>query len=483
MTASAQDVYPTSPDWTSADTQVSTGAALVDLDGDGWLDLVVANGNDIQQQRLAVYHNNGDGTFPPTPDWQSDDVAYNGHLDVADVNGDGWPDVAVSVLGRYSSVDNAAKLYLNNNGVLSSTPDWQSDEMAHAFGCAFGDVNNDGRPDLALATGWAYSPPAFYSQYVYLNVGGSLSSAASWSSTDIDLLQGVLWTDADGDGWLDLVGVAHEAQTRIYSNLGGTLETTASWWTTDSAHQDAIMAVAGDLSGDGIAELIVTDNTQLGGSGRFRQYNGLAGGFYETTYDWSYFEGYGSAVALADVDADGDLDLATGAWWDQTRIFLNTGSGLPSAPDWSSTPTSVIEKIVFGDVDRNALRTAIDTFPATGGRLFHLGRRPIQEVVTVRRDGVELGPHEFVVDRDDGWITVAVAPAVDLVVHYTWSTSPDMAITNWDASVGNFLYYNRLGGVFSDGFESGDTSMWSASVERARPTSLPHELAAAPHAD
>ena len=481
LTASAQDVYPTSPDWTSADTQVSTGAALVDLDGDGWLDLVVANGNDMQQQRLAVYHNNGDGTFPPSPDWQSDDddVAYNGHLDVADVNGDGWPDVAVAVLGRNSSVDNVAKLYLNNNGVLSSPPDWQADEIAHAFGCAFGDVNNDGRPDLALAIGWAYSPQAFYSQYLYLNIGGALSSTASWSSTDTDHLQGVLWTDADRDGWLDLVGVASGAQTRVYANLGGSLSTTASWSTTDSADQDGIMGVAGDVNGDGYDDLIVTDNTQLGGTGRFRQYNGVTGGFYETAYDWNYYERYGSAVALADVDGDGALDLATGAWWDQTRLFLNTGTGLPSAPNWSSGPSSVIEKIVFGDVDKNALRLTLEDLPANGGRLFQLARRPIQDVVAVVRDGIELEPHEFVLDRDDGWITVATAPAATLQVQDQWSAFPDMAISNWDDTVGNFLYYNRLGGIFSDGFESGDTSMWSAAVERASPTRLPHELAAA----
>ena len=146
----AQEPFDSNPNWVSTDTQVSTGAALVDLDRDGWLDLVVANGNDISLQHLAVYYNRGDGTLPQTPDWQSDDTAYNGHLDVADVNGDGWPDVAVAVLGRFSTVGHAAKLYLNNQGVLSSTPDWQSDETSHAFGCAFGDVNNDGRPDLAV---------------------------------------------------------------------------------------------------------------------------------------------------------------------------------------------------------------------------------------------------------------------------------------------------------------------------------------------
>jgi hypothetical protein len=463
LPAGAQVPYPTTPDWISADTQVSTGGALVDLDRDGWLDLVVANGNDMAQQHLAVYYNQGDGTFPPTPDWQSADTAYHGHLDVADVNGDGWPDVAVAVLGEFNTIDHAAKLYLNTGGTLSSTPDWQSDELANAFGCAFGDVNNDGRPDLAAATGWAYSPQHFFSQYVWINTGGMLSSSASWSSDDDDHLQGVTWCDANRDGWLDLVGVASGAQTRVYANLGGTLETTASWSTTDSPNQDAIMAVCGDVTGDGIDDLIVTDNTQLGGTGRFRQYDGNPAGFFATTYGWSYLEGNGSAVALADVDGDGDLDLATGAWWDHTRLFLNGGSGLPVAPQWSSGGTSVVEKIIFGDVDGNGLRSAVESLPATGGHLFQLAHRPIQEVVAVRRDGVALGPGEYTLHRDSGWITAAVAPTVSLEVDYLWSLAPDMAVTNWDNNVGNFLYVSTLGELFADGFESGDTSAWSGT--------------------
>ena len=478
--AHPQDPFGSSPDWVSTDTQVSTGAALVDLDRDGWLDLVVANGNDMALQRLVVYYNQGDGTLPQVPDWQSDDTAYNGHLDVADVNGDGWPDVAVAVLGRFSTVGHAAKVYLNNQGVLSGTPDWQSDEMTHAFSCSFGDVNNDGRPDLAVGTGWAYSnEPYDYHQYVYLNSGGVLSSTADWISDDEDHLQGVLWTDANRDGWLDLVGVAAAAETRVYANLGGTLETTASWLTTDSADQDAIMVVAGDVTGDGLDDLIVTDNIQLAGSGRFRQYDGSASGFFETTYGWSYYDGNGSAVALADIDGDGDLDLATGAWWDQTRVFLNGGSGFPAQPTWSSAPSSVIEKIVFGDMDGHDLRQVNEILPSTGGSLFHLAHRPIQEVLEVRRDGAVLGAGDYHLDRDDGWITTALPPAVSLEVDYLWSAAPDMAVSNWDSTVGNFLYYNRLVTVFGDGFENGDLSAWSGvSTDGHRHPSPPQELPA-----
>lgn len=461
----AEDPYPTILDWESADTRVSTGGALVDLDRDGWLDLVVANGNDIFEQPLAVYYNLGDGTLPTSPDWLSTDVAYNGHLDIADVNGDGWPDVAVAVLGEFNTIDHAAKLYLNNAGVLSSTPDWESAELANAFGCAFGDVNNDGRPDLAVATGWAYAPQHFFNNLVYLNTGGTLAPTASWASDDDDHLQGVLWVDADDDGWLDLVGVPGGFETRIYANTGGALETTASWTTTDAANQDAIMATAGDVDGDGEPDLLITDNTQLSGSGRFRQYDGVAGGLFETTYGWSYYDGYGSAVALADVDADGRLDLATGAWWDSTRIFLNAGQGFGSTPEWSSTFTSVIEKIAFGDVDNFAVAAMEAVFPADGLRLHYLPHQNIREPVTVEVDGVLLGPESYTFDTEHGWVSTGITPTASLEIGYHHSASLDMAVTNWDSSEGNYLYYNRIELIFADGFESGDTTRWSGTVE------------------
>ena len=82
-------VYSSTPDWISDNPHYSTGAAFADFNQNGWLDLVVADGNDISQGRLNVYYNDGNGAFPTTASWQSADLGYNGHLDVADVNGDG----------------------------------------------------------------------------------------------------------------------------------------------------------------------------------------------------------------------------------------------------------------------------------------------------------------------------------------------------------------------------------------------------------
>jgi hypothetical protein len=459
VSISGPHAYLTTPDWVSEKPHYSTGAALADFNRDGWLDLVVADGNDMKPGRLNLYYNQGDGTFPRVASWQSRDIGYNGHLDVADVNGDGWPDVAVAYLGEFTTVGPIARVYLNNQGVLSSLPDWTSDVKGNAFAVDFGDMNNDGRPDLAVATGWCYDPQRFYHNYIYLNVDGTLESSASWQSDDVYHSMGVLWVDADDDGWLDVAFIGTDSETRIYRNHEGVIETTASWQTEDSHRQYGIMLTVGDVSTDGILDLFATDNIQLGGSGLFKQYNGLSEGFFETKFSWSYYEGYGSAVALADVNGDDKLDLATGAWWDYTRIFYNNGAGFDTKPSWSSEGTSVVEKIVFGDVGPSLHKERIFTERFSNKRsLFHLSRQPIQRIQSVKRDGVELKPSEYTYSREHSWITVNNAPAEWIEVTYVYSRSIDMVISNWDSHLGNFLYYNQL---FNDDLECEGSLSWS----------------------
>ena len=57
-------------------------------------------------------------------------------------------------------------------------------------------------------------------------------------------------------------------------------------------------------------------------------------------------------------------------------------------------------------------------------------------------DDVPLGPTQYMVNRELGWLTVGV-DAGTLRVDYTRSCKLDMAVTNWDSDKGNYVYYNQ----------------------------------------
>jgi hypothetical protein len=448
----SQVPFNQNPNWISTDvSSVSTGGAFVDINRDGWLDFVVANGNDMARQRVVVYYNNGNGTFPTTPSWQSADIDYHGHLDVGDVNGDGWPDVAVSVYigaGGFNT-PGKVKLYLNNNGTLSSNPDWFSGDNVYTFSCAFGDANGDGLLDLAVAGGEAYYNNPEQPR-IYYNVGGMLESLPSWKATASQYSYDVNWADFDNDGDLDLVFAGESTPNRIFENVNGTISLTPTWQSTD-ASQYANSLFVGDVNSDGFLDLAISDNSQLGGSGKFKIYLNNNGTLSTTPFWTSSWSGYGSGITLADIDNDNDLDLITGGWWQPVRIYLNNGGIFTATPQYTSTSTSVVEVIVMGDVDKDAMQDVQETFISDGTRkLFYMPRTPLQNLDRVIVDTDTLMYNQYCYDLENGWISLAAQPdsGAAILVDASVSWDLDMGITNWDNNKGNYLFLNTSDPVF-----------------------------------
>jgi len=93
VAASGQTVYNATPDWTSTDVgNRGTGAALVDLDGDGWLDFVVVNGNcdgdaDVDLEDYACFHvcMQGPGVAVDAQDCGTFDADLDRDVDLTDL--------------------------------------------------------------------------------------------------------------------------------------------------------------------------------------------------------------------------------------------------------------------------------------------------------------------------------------------------------------------------------------------------------------
>jgi hypothetical protein len=436
--AAAEIALPTAPTWRPAETDLyGTGLDIGDVDGDGWLDLAVSNGNDIVQAPNLVYLNDG-GELPASASWVSDDHRYSGHCQLGDVDGDGDPELMVANYISPGWGVAQVQLYDNVGGVLATSPTWESPATFHSFRAAFGDPDGDGDLDLAVATGEAYHGNA-EPNLIFFNEGGVLADTPGWISDAADTAYDVTFVDHDGDGDQDLafLGGGPDGRPVIHENVGGVIGTSLAWTTSDPDNGNTFDF--DDLDLDGEIDLLVGNNSQLGGSGRFAVYLS-AGGVLPTSPTWvSDFSGYGSAVVCADLDGRNGPDLVTGGWWEVVRVYLNRGLGVfAGEPDWTtdSAWASVVENIALADLDDAATRTHTAVF-AGGVSHYELPHRHLQAVTRVEVDGIALPPTETCHSLRDGWVSVGAAglAAAEVRVLYAASPALDLAFSNWDDAI------------------------------------------------
>jgi Na+-translocating ferredoxin:NAD+ oxidoreductase RnfD subunit len=335
----------------SNDTTAMMGGGLcwLDYDADGLLDLFVVNSH-AQTDLLAwdangglpqgaLFHNVG-GRFEDVSATSGADLPLRGNGCVAaDFNLDGNTDLYVTTAGYNVPTDGYdALLWNNGDGTFSegarkagiNSPGW------HA-GAAVGDVNDDGRPDLFVAS---YTDPnamvpsasGFPTNHqavrdlLYLNAGTDekgrsrfreVAKQAGIESNRVGHGLGAVFTDYDRDGRLDLY-VANDADpNQLYRNvqrrgaLGFRLEDVAPRQDVDDPNAGMGIAAA-DYSLDGRPDLVVTNaRGQLHSAHRSR-YSASGRSFVDARPDVSAAFGTrstGWGASWVDLNLDGDLDL------------------------------------------------------------------------------------------------------------------------------------------------------------------------------
>jgi len=308
----AGGMLESAPSWQSADMHHSSEVAIADIDGDGFADLVVARGG-FSYDPNVVYFGSAAG-LATTPGWQSQESAWAVGMALADIDGDGRPDLVTANQGNGSD-DPYRPLYLfrNTGSGFSTTPDWQSAQAAVRNGVAAGDLDGDGKPDLATAE-WV----DFHSS-AYRNEGTEPAAAPYWQAGGSDGDRGVAIADFDGDGRQDIL--LGQSSLTLYANDGS--GGFAPAWQADNADSDHQGLAVADVNGDGIPDVAEIDFAR----GRVWLYLSHDGAL-DPVPAWSYAgDGAGTAVAFGDVNGDGLPDLAVGfSGQPSVVVFLNQGS-------------------------------------------------------------------------------------------------------------------------------------------------------------
>ncbi len=198
--------------WVSPVVSSVRSIAWMDYDKDGYQDFAVANYGVGAQ----VYHNNKDNTF--TLVWTSTGCTNSTSVAWADVNGDGIMDLAVGCYGQ------ATQIYANSMPttvvMIATAPSWSSATMSKTTAVAFGDWDNDGWAELAVANDGESAQ--VFSNDTPRNAPGAMPSMNwIWSSAEKYAFTGAAWGDFNGDGFMDLALSAAVKSTQfsgIYTN-------------------------------------------------------------------------------------------------------------------------------------------------------------------------------------------------------------------------------------------------------------------------
>jgi hypothetical protein len=370
------------------------GAAFLDYDQDGFIDLYVCSGTWLkgvstgekpdEMPHNHLYHNRGDGTFEDvTKKAGVGGPWYSMGVTVGDFNNDGYPDLYVSNYGTNVLLKN------NGNGTFTDVTKHagvSGKETDFNTGAVWLDYDNDGFLDLYVGKylnfdpnyKYYYAPDGFpgplaydaQPDVLYHNNGDGTFEDVTKKMGIIDLdgrAMGVGAADYDDDGFVDIYVANDHSMNYLWHNNGGKSFTDMGTPSGTAFGQSGESAVSmsvdfADYSGSGRMGMFISDDKYC------RLYENMGNGiFSEQSYPSGIAMPAGQFVGWSssffDYNNDGLIDIykANGAlkhlYGQEDQVFENMGGGKFKDVSWD-LGSYFKEKLVgrgacFGDYDND----------------------------------------------------------------------------------------------------------------------------------
>jgi hypothetical protein len=322
------------------------GAAFIDFDNDGWLDVFLVNGTRLDGLAASLnatnrlYRNNGNGTFTDITEKAGlVRTGWGQSVCVGDYDNNGYADLFISSYGKNALYRNNGKSTFTElaekAGVANNSTRWGS-------GCAFVDYDRDGSLDLFVAsyidldletaplpeTGpclykgvmVACGPPGLKGgiNALYHNNGNGtftdVSEKSSITKTNGTYGLGVLVADFDNDDWPDIYVANDSAPAALYhNNKNGTFTDigveAGCAFSMDGKPQAGMGVSAGDYDRDGWLDIF---KTNFSGDTSSLYRNTGKGAFDDVTYPAGiglHTRWLGWGCGFVDVNNDGWPDI------------------------------------------------------------------------------------------------------------------------------------------------------------------------------
>ncbi len=360
----------------------NNSVAVADVNGDGKPDLIVAtccqsNGD----AAAAVLLGNGDGTFQAPLFY---DAGGSGSvLVVADVNGDGKPDIVVT---NYNNSNNSTVSVLLGNGNGTFQPALISAAPDDAATLIVADVNGDGKPDVLI-----------YGNSIGVLLGNGDGTFQSATYYHGGYCSSVAIADVNGDAIPDLVTAnaglkdcgpnAQGFAGILLGNGDSTFQPVVDYLAINYTNGGVGDVAVADLNGDDKPDVMVTSGTQLFGTipGTVGVLLGNGNGTFQTAVTFQTGGTQADAAVAADLNNDGRPDIVVANWGQSTLgVLLNNtaSSETPTTTTLSASPNPSVygQSVTFtatvtssagtpnGNVELYNGSTVVGSATLTGGK-------------------------------------------------------------------------------------------------------------------